>query len=325
MLRPFYNWLRLKLQFLEEAYYFWLLLCRHNASVNTEASMKKMQYILLREAHVIEKGMSMRNPRKGFGQAKILIMLQNLNRYYDLYSTEDLDFLKFPISTVGSYIQYTNEMGIDITKIEQQYLNLVSRTGFQNLKRYSGIESIAKSDILKECNKTFESLLYSRHSIRYFDNKIPSKEMLEKALKLASRTPSACNRQGWLTHIFIGEKSYSLLQWQGGSNGFEKEIHCSILVTANLNAFLSYEVHQAYVDGGLYAMNLLNALHSLGLGTIPLSCGFGYSKLRMLKKQFYIPENEVPIMIIGVGELLDHFNVAISMRRDISTTNTYHY
>lgn len=107
MLRPFYNWLRLKLQFLEEAYYFWLLLCRHNASVNTEASMKKMQYILLREAHVIEKGMSMRNPRKGFGQAKILIMLQNLNRYYDLYSTEDLDFLKFPISTVGSYIQYT--------------------------------------------------------------------------------------------------------------------------------------------------------------------------------------------------------------------------
>lgn len=78
MLKPFYNWLRLKLQFLEEAYYFWLLLCRHNASVNTEASMKKMQYILLREAHVIEKGMSMRNPRKGFGQAKILIMLQNL-------------------------------------------------------------------------------------------------------------------------------------------------------------------------------------------------------------------------------------------------------
>ena len=40
-----------------------------------------------------------------------------------------------------------------------------------------------------------------------------------------------------------------------------------------------YEVHQAYVDGGLYAMNLINALHSLGIGTIPLSVAFGYDKL----------------------------------------------
>ena len=84
MLQPFYNWLRLKLQFLEEAYYFWLLLCRHNASVNTEASMKKMQYILLREAHVIEKGMSMRNPRKGFGQEKISALFDMMDEYLSM-------------------------------------------------------------------------------------------------------------------------------------------------------------------------------------------------------------------------------------------------
>ena len=45
----------------------------------------------------------------------------------------------------------------------------------------------------------------------------------------------------------------------------------------------------------------------------------------MIQTLIELTENEVPIMIIGVGELLDHFNVAISMRRDVSTTNTYHY
>ena len=110
---------------------------------------------------------------------------------------------------------------------------------------------------------------------------------------------------------------------QGGCRGFESEIRNSILVTANLKAFLSYEIHQAYVDGGLYAMNLINALHSLGLGTIPLSCAFDCDKLKLLS-QFNIPEYEVPIVIIGIGHLYEKFNVAVSERKEISKTNTFH-
>lgn len=113
------------------------------------------------------------------------------------------------------------------------------------------------------------------------------------------------------------------MNWQGGCHGFEKELRYSILVTANLKAFLSYEVHQAYVDGGLYAMNLINALHSLGLGCIPLSCGFEYEKLQGLEK-FSIPENEVPIVILAFGHLQDKFRVAVSTRKDINLTNTFH-
>ena len=89
-------------------------------------------------------------------------------------------------------------------------------------------------------------------------------------MELAQRTPSACNRQGWKTHVFLGDKSVELVKWQGGARGFENEIKGAILVTANLKAFLFYEVHQAYIDGGLYAMNLVNALQYSGFGSIPL-------------------------------------------------------
>lgn len=70
-------------------------------------------------------------------------------------------------------------------------------------------------------------------------------------------------------------------------------------------------------------MNLINALHFLGLGTIPLSCGFEYEKLQKLL-DFNIPENEVPIVLIVFGKMVDKFNVAVSSRKEISKTNTFH-
>ncbi len=315
--------IKMEIAFIKEAFYFWRLTVKYNASNHTDKDIQKMQYTLLRENHTIEKGMSMRNPRKGFGQEKVINLLNRLNKYANLYADKDIAFLDYPLSTIKGYIDYTKANGVEINHIEKEFNLLIKRIGKISVDTHAGIITVNKEDILNNCNGNFESLLYSRHSIRYFSDKIVSEELIEKALMLAQRTPSACNRQGWLTHIFTGNHSVKLIKWQGGSSGFENEIRCSILVTANLKAFLSYEVHQAYVDGGLYAMNLINALHSLGLGTIPLSCGFHREKLKGLK-QFNIPENEVPILIIGIGHLQSVFNIAVSERKDISTTNTYH-
>ena len=310
-------------RFIKESIHFWKLTSKYNASHHTDEDMIKMQYTLMRENHVIEKGMSMRNPRKGFGQQKVEALLARLNKYFLLYGTVDKDFLCYPISTIKSYIEYTEKSGIEIPKIRDLYNDLISKTKLHIIKHQAGIQEITKIDILNACNRDFESLLYSRHSIRYFSEEPVQRETIIKALELAQRTPSACNRQGWKTHVFEGDKSVELIKWQAGSRGFEEECRYSILVSANLKAFLWHEVHQAYVDGGLYAMNLINALHSLGLGCIPLSCGFEYEKLNELKK-FDIPENEVPILIVVFGQLQDKFNYAVSTRKDISITNTFH-
>lgn len=90
------------------------------------------------------------------------------------------------------------------------------------------------------------------------------------------------------------------------------------MVTSNMRAFLHHEPFQAYIDGGMYAMSLLYALHYKGLGTIPLSCGFHWTKLKKIHDYFDIPANEIPIEIIAFGELLDSFNVAVSKRKDVN-------
>lgn len=317
------QFLKIHWSFLTDMVYFYKLIIKYNASIHTDNDIEKMQYTLLRENHTIEKGLSLKNPKRGFGQQKVLNLLNRLNKYLCKYGETDKAFLYYPLGTIKHYIAYTKANGTEIPIIEERYTSLVNKSGLIDIKEQGGVSQITKDEILKYCNTDFKSLLISRHSIRYFSNEDVAREKIEEALRLAQRTPSACNRQGWHTHVFQGEESINLIKWQGGSHGFEDEIRTSILVTANLKAFLYYEVHQAYVDGGLYAMNLINALHSLGLGTIPLSCGFAHSKLKGLN-QFNISENEVPIVIIGVGNLLNKFNVAISKRKDIKFTNTYH-
>lgn len=306
-----------------EAINFWKLTSKYNASHHTDEDLEKMQYTLLRENHVIEKGMSMRNPRKGFGQEKVNALLDRLHKYLDRYGDIDREFMRYPLSTIKNYIIYTEEHGTPIPEIKDKYNKLEKETNFGDIITHAGIVETTKEEVLSKCNKDFESLLLSRHSLRYFSDEPVKQETIIKALQLAQRTPSACNRQGWKTHVYQGEKSIELIKWQGGSRGFEDECRNTILVTANLKAFLSHEVHQAYIDGGLYAMNLINALHSLGLGCIPLSCGFEYSKLRKLA-QFGIPENEVPIVIVAFGNLQEKFNVAVSTRKDLYMTNTFH-
>lgn len=323
MFREIRKELTLQAGYFLEAFHFWRLTVKYNATHHTQDDIQKMQYTISRETHTIEKGMSMRSPRKGFGQQKVTALIEHLNQYCNLYFHKDSSFLEYPLNTIQTYIDYTVKSGVDITDIQNHFMALTSRIGAVKIQRKAGIEKVAKKQILENCNKDFESLLYSRHSIRYFKDSPVERNLLEKALKMAQRTPSACNRQAWLTHVYREEKSVALIKWQSGSRGFEDEIKTSILVTANLKGFLAHEVHQAYIDGGLYAMNLINALHSLGLGTIPLSCGFSYKHLKGLAN-FNIPDNEVPILIIGVGNLMDEFNVAISERKNINRTNTFH-
>lgn len=307
--------------FFLEAKSFYFKLIKYNASRKTSKNKGKMQYALLRLNHTIEKGMSLKNPRKGFGQEKVLNLLRELTNFYRKY--RDNEFLYYPLCTIKNYIHYTKGNGVEIPKIEAEFKKLCafSETDGDALIRKGGTKNVTKAEILTGFD--FEKFVKTRHSIRYFSNEKPAIAAINKALADAQQTPSACNRQSWYSYVFDTEQTHELLAWQEGAKGFDKDVPMAILVTANLNAFLAWEPHQAYVDGGMYAMTLIYALHAQGLGTVPLSTGFKEKKIRRLHKKFSIPENEVPIVIIGIGCLLDNFNVAISERKPIELTTRY--
>lgn len=276
----------------------------------------KLCYLILREAHTLEKGMSMRAPRHGFGTQKASHLIKRIEDYASRYGYSPS--ISNALAIIDGYLVYSKASGIDVGVLETEFKKVLEMLGNPDYHKDPCILDIRRSH-----PETYEDVILSRHSCRYFRKEKIDRALIFKALELASHSPSACNRQAWHTHVFSGNSCRDVLLWQEGCHGFEEEPDTCILVTADRKAFLHYEMFQPYVDGGMYSMNLINALHSLGLATLPVSCGFHYEKLKALA-DFGIPANEVPIVIIAVGYPEESTRVAASVRKSVTDTNTFH-
>lgn len=287
---------------------------KFNGSFDTESDIVKLENMIRISVHGIEKGFSYRETKPAFGVEKITRLLQMLNNYSKHQQANNV-FVEDCLSTVKSYID-SFDGSEKIIDIKKEYNNLVAMTGSDIMPKDTVLR-IEKTDV----DKTLESLDYeafiaSRHSYRFYDKTPVDKLLLEKALKIAEHTPTACNRQGQHVYIFTHNNKNKLLNI-GPSRGFVSEVDTAILITVDMRAYFIDEFYQCYVDGGLYAMNLINALHSVGLGCIPLTAGmFAVDKRKELCSKFNIPLNEAPIITIGVGNREKEAHVNASYRKD---------
>lgn len=137
------------------------------------------------------------------------------------------------------------------------------------------------------------------------------------------RTPSVCNRQPSRVHILLDKETIKeALRIQGGVNGYPTP-PVLIMITSDLRAFMtSYERNEGYTDGGLFGMSLLLALESLGLGACPLNTMFTAKAEKRTRKLLHIPDYEVPVIYIEVGNFSEETRTCRSTRlrgEDITT------
>lgn len=289
-------------------------LSKHLGAFNTYKKKEKLEADITIKVHAIEKGLAMANPRVGFGEQKIEDLLNVLNSYRKCFG--DIQFLNHSIPVLESYFNFN---------IENQYSNQILFEKFNKLKQTlkvnpcyrGGTINLSKNYITANSQINFDEFINSRYSIRDFSDDPIDEKLIINALQISRKTPSSCNRQAWKVHVFRDKiKKKELLEFQG-NRGFIDQIDTAIIVSCSLNSFFIHERHQAYIDGGLYAMTLIYALHSQGLGTIPLTMAMTSSKMNIFYKKFNIEKELVPILIIGVGNLKENFKVALSERKNI--------
>lgn len=134
-----------------------------------------------------------------------------------------------------------------------------------------------------------------------------------------------CNRQAWKAHIFLDDKDIAkLLSYQHGNSGFGETIKALIVVTTDLKTFTKLESNQVFIDGGIFSMSLILALHSLGLGSCAMNTCIPYVDEKKIKLIGDIPSNERLIMMLGVGQLKDEFKVPVSYKKDESQIVSFH-
>lgn len=296
-------------------------LVKFNGSFNTDKDAIKLENKIRVSVHGIEKGFSYRSPKPAFGTEKILNLFDMLKSYITLPGAKE-SFVKDCLSTIKYYID-TYKDNEKIGPIVDKYKALAASVEGRVEAKDATLD-INKSDvdaILGAIN--YEDFIASRHSYRFYSKTPIDKALLEKALKIAEHTPTACNRQAQKVYIFTGEDKDRLLNIVP-SRGFVNEIDTAILITVDMRAYFSEEFYQCYVDGGLYAMNLINAIHSTGLGCIPLTASmFAVNKRSELCERFNITLNEAPIITIGIGNREEKTQVNASYRKNFNEYTTW--
>jgi len=184
----------------------------------------------------------------------------------------------------------------------------------------AGIKHDTRENLLSNAGKPFPEFFYSRHSMRQFDSKTINVEDIKKAIKIAQKAPTACNRQASKVYLYTDKETNAALgELIAGNTGFQQEVQNYLVVTADVSAFYdTFERNQVYVEAGLFTMALVEALHYYGIGSCILQNGEYYKKNRKFKDICKnIPENERIILFVAIGYYKDEFSYAVSLRKNV--------
>jgi len=120
-------------------------------------------------------------------------------------------------------------------------------------------------------------------------------------------------------HIFTKQEDIQrALLYQNGNRGFNDQIDKLAVIVSDLECFTSSgERFQKWIDGGMFAMSLVYALHSLGLGTCCLNWSVDAATDKAFRNAINVKNSEELIMMLAIGNLPEELNVCDSPRKDI--------
>lgn len=270
---------------------------RNSAPSDDQASVRlggrNLEAQLTKDYHRVEKGLALRDPKRPFGVG----VLQRLDMLIPVaeVSSESANYVSFAQSARSALIEWNEGMPVmeDVSPVRKATVG-----GIDDLREFFG----------------------TRRSTRDFDERAVSLDDLVEAVELAINTPSVCNRQAWHVRFQLeSEDIVRSLAFQNGNSGFTENIPALAIVTVDARLFAgSGERNQGWIEGGLFSMSLVWALHGMGLDSCMLNMSLPNRRTDALRKEMDIPDNELVIMMIAIGYGREGHRVARSPRRNVA-------
>ena len=143
-------------------------------------------------------------------------------------------------------------------------------------------------------------IIFSRRSIRKYQDKAVEKETMVKLLKAAMAAPTACNNQPW-EFIAITDKSMMDNLRQSHPHG-KYNAPAAFIVCRNPEVEKAPQCNQYWVQDCTAALeNILIAAAGLGLGTVWLGVHPNEEREQILRDNFGIPTEVTPMAVVYVG------------------------
>lgn len=297
------------------------LFLEHSNVLHQETQLKYVGRIVLLY-HIIEKGLTMPEMRLGFGQSKLINLIDKCSAYQKKYDTNNIQY-QHALGVIAEYKKVHEEHQFPLEDELIEKINTLLEKE-SNLKITQQLIK-TKENYFENHLSAFDKFSNSRHSIRNFSGEVKI-EQIEEAIRLAQNTPTACNRQPIRVHIIENKELIAeAFKIQNGNRGFGHLVDKLLVITADISSYQdSEERNLPYVDGGMYNMNLLYALHFNKVAAIALNWCRTKEDDAKMREVIPIPESEILIVFVGCGNLPDDFKLAISKRynyKDIFTTH----
>lgn len=254
------------------------------------------------EYHRVEKGLSLRSPRRPFGRAVKPRLVELLCETRSDGASPP--YVELASDALGALDHWNDGGSVD---------DAVS-------PRWEVVDSLPSADELA-------SFFASRHSVRDFDTtRLPTRDELVKAVEMARNTPSVCNRQGYRVHIYTDRARIDeILAIQNAAGGFSDTVPAVAVVTARRAMFIGpMERNQRWVDGGLFAMTLVWAFQAVGLGTCMLNWSMGLRTSDRLRAVADISDGEDIVVLLAIGHAAEGARVARSAKRSVDDLAIFH-
>ena len=281
---------------------------------------KVRNYHTVKIYHALEKSMSYKHRDPGRGWESAFLLLDVIKKsdingevaFHNLAGVEILrEFIKLPVNE-GTHkaLQIKNE------------LNLLSFS-----KSYSvpgGIKSFSRNQFHTGKLDRPEDFFLSRFSLREFESKSVDLDVVRRAISLAIKAPSVCNRQPW--HIYHTDNRSVIdcaLRIQSGNSGFGHKVPNLAIITVDLKAFMPGNEHyQHWIEGGIISMSLIHAFHSLGVASCCLNWSQSPQNDIKLRSEISIQGEHTVIMMLAYGWPCKDNNVCISVRKSTKEYET---
>ncbi len=276
---------------------------------------EKIEYDMLFEIHKLEKGFSAQNPRP-FGVNKVERIIHDINEFEKIKCEKSFSY-NLSLSALEQYIKFYKKHGWED---KTEYLKVKS---FIKNKKFKHIDvgsfDYKKEDFIKDAIIDYDKFISSRRSIRNFAAKELKAIDIKKAVEMAIKTPTACNRQMCKIYYIKTESGKRIIEkYAQGLGLFDLSNANYFVITFDISAnYMVGERNQGWFNAGLVTMNFINALHSLGIGSCPIQFGNSISEEIEFKKLLKIPDSEKIGIIITAGYYDDISRIPYSSRKPV--------
>lgn len=247
---------------------------------------------LVRNIHRIEKGLVMPNRRQVFAKDYIerTVGLYNAFAQYNSGHRQ----IRWAHDVLQEYFEVIDSSQLkvssaDIIKLNTTDNRVPPRT---DLRTSSAVRS-----------QDLNSLMKRRRSIRFFEQREVSLDIIEKCVEDSSLSPSACNRQPYsyfiIQDVELRNKVASLPM---GAGNWAKKAPVFMVVVGEFNHYFDVrDRHVPYIDSSLAVMSFILSLETYGLS----SCIINWPDIpkleRKMEKYLDLEPYQRPIMCLAIG------------------------